>query len=444
MCKKTFSTDAALKKHEGTHSTEASDPDPERPFACADCDFRAKSKSHLSVHRRTHGGRTIPCPHCEHRSVTQQAFRIHLASHSDEKPYACEECTKRFKYRSDLFYHRRHHKGEVLRCKEKGCPYSTPQKNLMRAHKLIHTGERPHKCDRCELSFAERGNLTRHRRMVHLSQKRFKCDTCSYSSPRSDLLKRHQRNCGSPLAFNRKRVVTKKAAGAAKTANSSPAVPASDRNLRSRKAAKRTDFAEAAPRVPKEEAPEGAECHVAVPHEPATEVPTVAAKPLEAVRPMELDEDVESKHHEEKAGNAELVALLLSDAHESSSPDLGATVLVEAAAPPDHKPPTTEPPSVTDPAAVAEESTPIAVKAEPGVTSMQPAIKGGTDSSEEFKCTLMTYDDASNQNLAPMDLDQVVGLEFMEAMFQTVATQLPEGTLKSSQEFLFNGHGMVF
>lgn len=66
------------------------------------------------------------------------------------------------------------------------------------------------------------------------------------------------------------------------------------------------------------------------------------------------------------------------------------------------------------------------------------------DSSEEFKCTLMTYDDASNQNLAPMDLDQVVGLEFMEAMFQTVATQLPEGTLKSSQEFLFNGHGMVF
>ncbi|CAL1301211.1 unnamed protein product [Larinioides sclopetarius] len=47
------------------------------------------------------------------------------------------------------------------------CSYNTPYKWNMKAHKLIHSGERPFVCNVCKKSFNRKGNLKTHL-MVHL------------------------------------------------------------------------------------------------------------------------------------------------------------------------------------------------------------------------------------------------------------------------------------
>ena len=57
-------------------------------------------------------GKPFACPDCDKKFKLRSDFIKHLRIHNSEKPFACPDCDKRFKQSNSLIVHRRIHSGE--------------------------------------------------------------------------------------------------------------------------------------------------------------------------------------------------------------------------------------------------------------------------------------------------------------------------------------------
>ena len=105
----------------------------------------------MQKHEDSKAPKFFPCTWPECGLVCHDAgkLRRHYIIHTGEKPYKCDICEKGF-----------------------GLEYN------MKIHRRIHSGDRPYKCEVCNKSFAQKSNLNLHMN-THLVQGRKSGNVCT-------------------------------------------------------------------------------------------------------------------------------------------------------------------------------------------------------------------------------------------------------------------------
>lgn len=175
---------------------------------CNVCSKIFDSKKKLTRHLKTH---TLTSDYkCEYEQCTksyksQDALKIHMFSHTGERPFCCNICEKSFKTKHILQIHIQTHNKPKIKCEQCNKYIGLKQhkcdlqkcggcKQIFASSQelLIHTSEnRKFKCNKCGYCFKRKDHLNNHI-ITHDSKTKFECDICHELFTTSQSVSRHK------------------------------------------------------------------------------------------------------------------------------------------------------------------------------------------------------------------------------------------------------------
>lgn len=166
-------------------------------YTCSQCDKFYTSSSHLKIHIRSDhtGERPFSCTFdgCGKKFNTAYTLKVHVRSHTNDRPYKCIHCCKAFKTSGDLLKHTRTHTGEKLyKCSFEGCDKSFTTNDINKMHMRSHLNDKRYECgeEGCGKKFINQTNLNNHSR-IHSGEKPFKCELCQKAFTEYSSLYKH-------------------------------------------------------------------------------------------------------------------------------------------------------------------------------------------------------------------------------------------------------------
>ncbi|XP_072182270.1 uncharacterized protein [Diadema setosum] len=174
--------------------------DSSRVYRCNLCDFSCHASHLLNSHMKSQHNfekmsGEFKCDVCGKVVVGRYShFRRHLRTHTDERPYKCDECPLAFRDINSLNCHKPIHKEERdYLCEECGMAFKRPIN--LRMHRKVHT-DKSFSCDECDYKCRRRNTLINHKKRKHLKQKTVLCQHCGHrffskTECKNHVLKKH-------------------------------------------------------------------------------------------------------------------------------------------------------------------------------------------------------------------------------------------------------------
>ncbi|XP_055705290.1 zinc finger protein 878-like [Phlebotomus papatasi] len=190
--------------------TDVPRPMLKRRFKCSHCSTTTKTATSLKLHMRSHTGeKPYECADCGRYYLQKCALKIHITMKHDrnkKRTEVCQICGKGFYFVRRLKEHireihkkprekyQRIHTGEKpFSCKK--CNKVLSTKNSLKVHMASH-GAPIHQCNSCEKSFKIRESLKKHVQRVH-EERKFPCFHCGKKYASNGDAIRHMRQTHS-------------------------------------------------------------------------------------------------------------------------------------------------------------------------------------------------------------------------------------------------------
>ncbi|CAG0885422.1 unnamed protein product [Cyprideis torosa] len=215
-CGKQFASAWSMRRHQELHLDPKKKQKHDKAALwgkCEHCDFVAAegSRYNLKHHmRKTHGTclskRAVekkPKQQCDLCGAFVRTLSAHRKLHVGkvEKPYACNECGKRFALSHYLKIHMQTTHKQLKRYICGICGYMCYYLSKYNLHMKVHDGLKEFKCSICSKEFRQRYRLNQHIRIVHQGEKPFRCSVCDEAFTKLYHLATHRRQVHG-LAFS--------------------------------------------------------------------------------------------------------------------------------------------------------------------------------------------------------------------------------------------------